>query len=374
MSTHCDYASSYLIMTVLETTQLTSEQIKALTDEQKKDLPTIIEVLEYLSSIENANMRDNLRGGMRDLFVQGKYAVMSDQAWTNIPKLYPCSQTTFTLMRGESSYHADSHPSLYRPQTTMTEEDYLLISRLRACEFIAIMKRHRVVRELARFCKIEYMAIAQHYGFATEFMDVTNQKWVAAFFASTKYENGNYLPFDPGDEHKIGVVYVGEPLGSETYPANIRAMGFHYFERPTRQNALVYEMTENDNFDAIPFFKRIVFRHDAAASEFVFKMCYDHLRYFPKDNWADIAEQIRKADNPISQAAIDECRNYGVTHTDNEIKDVLLRNHILYATSDTPQAMPNQLQMDEDYRIWNTYLLPHLARNILRLPTLYRIP
>lgn len=133
-------------------------------------------------------------------------------------------------------------------------------------------------------------------------------------------------------------------------------------------------MTENDNFDAIPFFKRIVFRHDAAASEFVFKMCYDHLRYFPKDNWADIAEQIRKADNPISQAAIDECRNYGVTHTDNEIKDVLLRNHILYATSDTPQAMPNQLQMDEDYRIWNTYLLPHLARNILRLPTLYRIP
>lgn len=361
-------------MTVLETTQLTSEQIKSMTDEQKKDLPTMIEVLEYLSSIENANMRDNLCGGMRDLFVQGKYAVMSDQAWTNIPKLYPCSQTTFTLMRGESSYHADSHPSLYRPQTTMPDEDYQLISRLKACEFIVIMKRHRVVQELAKFCNIEYMAIAQHYGFATEYMDVTNQKWVAAFFASTKYENGNYKPFNPEGENKIGIIYVGEPLGHETYPANIRAMGFHYFERPTRQNALVYEMKENDNFDADPFFKHIVFRHDAAASEFVFKMCYNQLRYFPKDVWADIAVQIRKPDYPISQAAIDECHNYGVTQTDDEIKEVLQRNHILYAASNTPQAMPTQPQMDEEFYIWETYLLPHLARNILRLPTIYRLP
>lgn len=361
-------------MTPLETTRLSPEQIESLSEEQVQELPTILEVLEYLSSLENTNMRNNLREPcFEDLYREGKLALMSDQAWTNIPKLYPCSQTTFTLMRGESDYHADSHPSLYRPQKNMSDKDSRLIARLRACEFISILKRHPVVQELESICKVEYMAIAQHYEFATEYMDITNQKWVAAFFACTEKKGDRYIPVVPRKEKQIGVVYVGEPTNNQTYPDKVKALGFHYFSRPTRQNALVYQMTENENFDADPFFKRIVFRHDAAASEFVYKMSYEQQRYFPWDRWTEIAESICRSDYPISQAAIDESRHYGVMLSDDEIREVLQRNHIPFTASNVPQAMPMPSLMQEEHYVWRTYLLPHLDRNTLRLPPIYQL-
>ena len=361
-------------MTPLETTRLSPEQIKSLSEDQIQELPTILEVLEYLSSLENTNMRNDLReSGFEDLYREGKFALMSDQAWTNIPKLYPCSQTTFTLMRGESDYHADSHPSLYRSQKNMSDEDFRLIARLRACEFISILKRHPVVQELESICKVEYMAIAQHYEFATEYMDITNQKWVAAFFACTEKKGERYIPIVPRDEKKIGVVYVGEPTNNQTYPDKVQTLGFHYFSRPTRQNALVYQMTENENFDADPFFKRIVFRHDTAASEFVYKMSYEQQRYFPWDRWTEIAESICRSDYPISQAAIDESRHYGVMLSDDEIREVLQRNHIPFTASNVPQAMPMPSLMQEEHYVWRTYLLPHLKRNTLQLLPIYQL-
>lgn len=248
-------------MTIDEVARLTSEEIQNLSDEQKRQLPTIVDVLENLSAIENANLRKNLRdgGGMQDMFREGKFMEVSDQAWTNIPKLYPCSQSTFTLMRGESDYHAKCYPSLYRPQKTMSDADYFLISRLQACEFIAVVFGHPVVQALTRLCKVEFMAVAQHYGFPTEYMDITNQKWVAAFFACTKYQDGIYFPFDPGNKLKTGVVYVGTLSENRLSPSNVKALGFHYFERPTLQNAMVYEMKKGDNFDTDSFFRRIVF-------------------------------------------------------------------------------------------------------------------
>ena len=47
-------------MTVLDTTKLSSDDIQHLTDEQKADLPTILDIVEYVSSLENAEMREHL--------------------------------------------------------------------------------------------------------------------------------------------------------------------------------------------------------------------------------------------------------------------------------------------------------------------------
>ena len=362
-------------MTIEETTRLTPDEIENLSDEQKRQLPTIVNVLEYLSSIENANLRKNLRdgGGMQDMFREGKYMVVSDEAWTNIPKFYPCSQSTFTLMRGESDYHSKSYPSLYRPQTKMSDADYFLISRLQACEFIAVMTFHPVVQALSQLCKVEFMAVAQHYGFPTEYMDVTNQKWVAAFFACTKYKDGRYIPFDPDKELKMGVIYVGDPSVDRSIPSNVKALGFHYFERPTRQNAMVYEMKDGDNFDEDSFFKRIVFRHEAVASEFVYRMSYNQSRYFPKDSWTEIAEQIRKPDYPLSKSAIDISRHYGVTQTDDEIQEKLKRHNIAYTADVMPQAMPNSKQIEWDCKVWKEYTFPHLQRCVLPIIPVFQL-
>ena len=65
-----------------------------------------------------------------------------------------------------------------------------------------------VVNEIRMNCRVEDMAIAQHYEFPTEYMDITNNKWVAAFFAAT-YKSGNlYLPTETGFGNGIGVFYI----------------------------------------------------------------------------------------------------------------------------------------------------------------------
>ena len=361
-------------MTPIETSLYSPDQIENMTEAQKADLPTIIEVLEYISSLENATMRRNLQTpGMEDLFREDKYAVVSDHAWTNIPKLYPCSQSMFTLMRGQNNYFSKCYPSLFRTKEGMSEDDHWLISRLQSCEFIAIMLRHPVVRALQQLCQVEYMSVAQHYGFPTEYMDITNQKWAAAFFACTEYKEGNYVPFVPKGETKIGVVYIGGMSEYQMSPDNVKALGFHYFERPTRQNALVYQMKRGDNFDADPFFKRIIFRHDAEASKLVFRMACNQYRYFPKDDWAEIAERIRKPDYPICKAAIEVSRNYGVTLSEEEIQKVLSRNNIRFVNTDIPQAMPTEKQVEWECKKWQEYIFPNLRRNVLQFPPVYKI-
>ena len=51
-------------MTILDTSKLSSEDILHLTDEQKAKLPTILDIVEYVSTLENAEMREylNLNG------------------------------------------------------------------------------------------------------------------------------------------------------------------------------------------------------------------------------------------------------------------------------------------------------------------------
>ena len=105
----------------------------------------------------------------------------------------------------------------------------------------------------------------------------------------------------------------------------------------------------------------------------VYKMSYNQLRYFPRDNWADIAEQIRQPDYPISKAANDISRNYGITQTEAEIQEVLSRNNILYTPSEIPQAMPKPEQVEWEVRKWQEYVYPHLLRNVILFPPVYKL-
>lgn len=47
-------------MTVADTIRLTPDEITALSSEQIQELPTILDVLEYLSGIENVGMQSML--------------------------------------------------------------------------------------------------------------------------------------------------------------------------------------------------------------------------------------------------------------------------------------------------------------------------
>ena len=299
---------------------------------------------------------------------------MSDQAFTNVAKLFPISQTPFTLMRGQNAYFAPSYPSLYRPQK-INSEDFCLISRLRACEFILTFQHHPVVNEIRMNCRVEDMAIAQHYEFPTEYMDITNNKWVAAFFAAT-YKSGNlYLPTETGFGNGIGVFYISDPVMKSNlhFLDNVYTLGFQYFERPTRQNSLVYKMKENEDMDANPMFLRLVFRHDTEASKLVYNMSHKQQRFYPNDEWYEIAQQIMRDDYPLSLGAIELSHQYGVTLNNDEIRLILDRHCVKTTDKQIPMAHLTSEQIAADVRKWNEYGRAFIQNSILPILPVFNL-
>ena len=345
-------------MTIFDTTKLSSHDIQHLTDAQKAELPTILDIVEHISALENDEMRKHINIPVDFLGFSriGKYMSMSDQPFTNIRKFFPISQTPFTLMRGQNAYFTPSYPSLYR-KNNMQSEDFRLLSRLRACEFILTFQHHPVVNEIRMNCRVEDMAIAQHYEFPTEYMDITNNKWVAAFFATT-YKSGElYLPTETGFGNGIGVFYISNPA-MRFHPHfldNVYTLGFQYFERPTRQYSLVYKMNENEDMDANPMFLRFVFRHDTEASKVVYNMSYKQQRFYPNDAWHEIAQKIKCYDYPLSLGAVELIRQYGVTLSDFELYQVLDRIGVKLTDRQTPKAHLTTEQIETDVRQWVEY-------------------
>ncbi len=363
-------------MTVYDTINLSSEEILHLSDEQKRELPTILDIVEYVSSLENAEMRKylNFDSDLLGFSRMGKYMVMSDKAWTNIPKLFPISQTPFVLMRGQNAYFTPSHPSLYRKNKILSE-DYRLLSRLRACEFILTFQYHPVVQEIRMNCKVEDMAIAQHYEFPTEYFDITNNKWVAAFFAATYKSGDSYLPTETGFDKGVGVFYISNPImkNNPHFWDNVFTLGFQYFERPTRQYSMVYKMKEDEDMDKNPMFMRFVFRHDTEASKVVYNMSYKQQRFYPNDEWYDIAKQIRRDDYPLSLGAVELSRQYGMTLSNDEIRKVLDNHHVSLTDKQVPEAQLSAQQISEDVRKWEEYGRPYIQNNILPILPVFNV-
>ena len=58
--------------------------------------------------------------------------------------------------------------------------------------------------------------MAQHYGFDTNYIDISNSKWVAAFFACTGYDTKTDTYFPAGEDYYegYGVMYVTKDTGN----------------------------------------------------------------------------------------------------------------------------------------------------------------
>ena len=365
-------------MTVADTIRLTPDEITALSSEQIQELPTILDVLEYLSGIENVGMQSMLDNQVPwlDFNKEGYYEWVSDKPWTNESKLMPLSKTPFLLMRGQNSYYRHCAPSLYRNQSKMTPDEFKTISRVRTAEFILSYKDHPVIQDLRTKCVVEDLAIAQHYGFPTEYLDITNNKWVAAFFATTLCENDVYRLVETGFGQGYGVLYVVRSNADFLQPDmqdRLRALGFQYFQRPTRQNTMVYAMEEGENFDANPAFNRIIFRHDTEASKLVYEYSMRQERYFPKDNLAGLAQSIREPEYKVSKGAIALSHKLGVNATDEEICALLNHFGMGYTDNMEPIAHFPEEIVRQEQKAWNEYDRVYLHRHIMPIVPVYKI-
>lgn len=222
--------------------------------------------------------------------------------------LFPLGLAFNVYYRGQSKQHIPSRPTLYRSGMTDAKQ---FIERLKYVELRKVINNH----PLSKIFKndiivtapdnttiplplgIDSLALAQHYGIKTELMDLTTDKFVAAFFATTYCDdNDTYRPIT--DKHKEqGVFYrycSPLPILGDYNSQRLHAVGLQPFSRPGEQCGLTFRMTPDDDFNNIVN-SADFFNHDAEVSEFIFNYTNRSQKLFPVSTLQKHADSIKKS-------------------------------------------------------------------------------
>ena len=349
--------------------------MKMLSQAEIDALPTILDVVERLSKMEN----DSLLRHQRTIFPgdvfqdEGRYAFVSETWNRDVVRLMPVSQTPFTYYRGQSRFHTPCVPSLFRKNNNgeLPSDEDIAYNRIKICEFELLLATHPVFCELSHHISVNPVALAQHYGLTTEYLDITNSKWVAAFFASTRYDydSDTYHPVGREYEEGYGVMYISKPYeaGSATdgFSSKNVVVGYQYFERPTKQSSFGYKMQMGEDFNESPHFERVLFRHDLEASKIVFDMSYGQKRFIPRDGLSLLARRIYES-KEVTRNAMERCSQMCYREKDMAfLEEVCAGKGLVVREDNEPVARFDKVELEADWKAWNEYGRADLQMRIL---------
>lgn len=279
--------------------------------------PSLLDVIKQEVEEEEKNQLykyplDRPHTMLYDFDKVGRYFMVQDDL-SKLPLMMPMSRTPFTYYRGQLKYFDSCLPVLYRYKGEELERQRLL-SKFQISEMRLVMQTHPVINDLMKVAlsipsvgiiklPILYDGLAQHYGINTEYLDLTNNIWSAAFFASAKFFDGKYYPYEINEDSKLedryGVIYRLKCLADDGQVIAflnemISPIGLQYFNRPGRQCAFVKKMSENENFNDTQSLERTFFRHDNDANRLVFTLCQLGKQFYVDDSLANVVDEIKK--------------------------------------------------------------------------------
>ena len=345
------------------------------TMETIRNYPTIMDIVEYLAHVEEQQMRCNSPLGVLPTWMYrmrqpGIFTLVVNEE-TKMPVLVPGARRQMVFYRGQSGEHIPCVPSVWRGGRESWKRNELL-SRLQTAEMILVMQTHPVVQFMAQtpikytnsfgqttnvIVPIQYDALAQHYGIQTRYLDLTVDKWVAAFFASTDQQNGQYKVHYSGEDFdsQYGVFYILDrsESGVETMTQmGIFPVGMQYFNRPGRQSAYAMCMHSDVAFEQINGVIPIYFRHDKVANETVFAMSQQAMCYFPEDSFAGVVNRIvNRADQSFAKDSVRLVqRIYYPDLGDDEVLKIVKDSNIDVVDDLSTSFAPEEL--DRDLKEW----------------------
>lgn len=265
---------------------------------------TLLDILDNYALMDEIWELD--KSGLRMVFPTVRQEGLFEPMVTSdgICRLTPLSPAFNVYYRGQSRQISPSKASLYRKGMTNAAR---LVERLKYVEFRKIVEEYPLTRFLRDTVMatdpdrnvhhiplaIDHLALAQHYGIKTELLDITTDKFVAAFFATTDCKNDVYSPIVDNRKEK-GVLYRYSIPPCEMVPGQeprLRAVGLQPFSRPGEQCGMVYPMTEDEDFEKVATSIE-TFRHDGTVSEFVFNYTNRSRKLFPNSPMQSHATKI----------------------------------------------------------------------------------
>lgn len=299
---------------------------------KREDEPiTLFDILDHYSLEDEAFALDKsiLRSLLPSYEQEGYFEAI--QMPDGDTRLYPMGLAFNVYYRGQSKYYEKSYPSLYRKGVTDSE---VFVERMRYEELKRCIADYPITvyfkngisikapdgTEIPISLSVDALALAQHYGIKTELMDITTDKFVAAFFASTICKDNIYYPITTPQDKK-GVFYRYWEIKPEN--EKLSAVGLQPFSRPGEQCGLVLKMTKGEDFNDIVGSKDF-FTHDPSVSEFLFNYTNRSKKLFPESQLTEHAEKIVKA-NKLSVWAFNEAKKEFYPDTPEELLHQYLR-------------------------------------------------
>lgn len=210
---------------------------------------------------------------------------------TETGMLHLVSGTEFQdfLYRGQTSEKLPCVPTIGR----IAKPEERLLALCRKAAFEEALVAHPFVRhaiEAGIFVDID--GLTQHYGLATDMLDLTTSFAVASFFATCRWdaESGGYLPI--GDDAPPGVIYrVWTGILENRQPESFHLVGWQPLPRPEQQRALAIRMKRGQDFvDEIFTTERAYFKQSSAISHRIWKEFDEGRALFPDDPAARVSQ------------------------------------------------------------------------------------
>ena len=166
----------------------------------------------------------------------------------------------------------------------------LIVNFIRVEWFVNLVRETSAVKSLrAKRVFLDEMALAQHYGLPTGYIDLTQSFDVASFFACCRYDSQQelWLPVADGEGVVYSVFWRAVPNDYAIRPINLQ-----FFPRPSEQWGWTCELHLGDDFDKLPFVHKFVFKHDLAASQRILVKFSQGRALFPDDPLSELADKI----------------------------------------------------------------------------------
>lgn len=270
-----------------------------------KELPTAYEIAENERKKQLEN-NANLPFGMESDDPDGFYPLEMGDCTA---KLMPGPEFNSKLYRGQSELYKPCRPSLYRGGISRIDR---IIDEMRFLSFKENIKnlpnvtQFSSARILSYRLFVDYLGIAQHYGLKTPLLDFSSDPFVAAFFATTYYDNkeGRYFPIE--DESRKGVFYCFDLTISGGFsPSQADILGAQPFLRPVNQKAFSVKLSEKGCLHENESVLYQEFRHNKEAAQKIYDRFEGGDTLIPNDPVADMADNVA-LQNTFSEKILSE--------------------------------------------------------------------
>lgn len=343
-------------------------------DETDKDhLPNIMEVMETVCYDEEkcAVLYDNNpevntlfgrahdRDGVIDTVVnpEGKFSC------------FPKGLIKNCFYRGQTKHYPHCYPSLYRD---LSEKEQF-VERLKLCEFELLLRKYPstwlfedgINITLAdgsvehRSLNVDVEPLAQHYGIKTEYLDVTVDKWVAAFFACCDYNKTKVDEHDVYQKHEedtVGVFYVYQTEPEYSPDAPFRPLGIQPLSRPVLQAGYVRKLDQNQDFETMSV--AIPFKNHSGCIGIVYQLFARSGHIQPPEVIGMKAKRIVAEETTFSTAAFELThQKYYSTMSDADFSNMVTTYQLKIQPNPLVDFTDEELRKSvADRQIWEPYL------------------